>query len=320
MLKQIDRKGLSDIIDDEMNLIIYHHSNYWEEGEEILGRAKAKVIIRYHCITPPSFFEPYSDHCYLLCRDGRKQTDRIHKNREDFLWMAASLHNLVDAGISVGTHAVVVPPFHNLEQWKHVVPEEAILKSLMESPGINLLFVGRVCPHKGHRLMIEIVSDYVSYYGENISLHIIGKVDEEMHRYTDELDQLVGDYGLENCIVWIREVNDATLLSYYLGCDFYLNCSDHEGFCVPVVEAQSLCLPVICKRTSALPETAGMGQILLDDDVREYSAAIHILAEHDSYRDYLVRMGRENYLNRFSLSMIEKRFTEAVEDVTGVKL
>lgn len=318
--KRIDREALLGLSSDENNLLIYHHSNYWEEGEEILNRASAKVIIKYHCITPPSFFKVYSDDYYLACKNGRKQTLRLYEKHNDALWMGDSYHNLVDARICGYPNTVVVPPFNNLEQWKDVIPDEAILKSLMESPCVNLLFVGRVAPNKGHRHLIKIVRDYVSHYGADIVIYIVGKEDGKLCIYNKELEELIVGYGLEDRVVWVREVNDSILLSYYLGCDFYLNCSEHEGFCVPIVEAQSLCLPVIANRASAIPETIGKEQLILNDDVSEYSAAIHILSENDSYRDYLVKMGRENYLNRFSNSLIEKEFVRAVQDYAGVSL
>ncbi len=319
-LKRIDRDGLLDLTSDENNLLIYHHSNYWEEGEEILDKARARVIIKYHCITPPSFFKSYSSDYYFLCKQGREQTWRIYRKHDDFLWMGDSCHNLVDAGICGHPNAVVVPPFNNLEQWKYMPPDEAILKSLMESQTVNLLFVGRVAPNKGHKHLIEIIRDYVSHYGHNIRIYIVGKKDDELQTYYRELEELIATYGLVDHVTWVREANNSMLLSFYLGCDFYLNCSDHEGFCVPIVEAQGLCLPVISSRTSAIPEIMGMEQVMLDNDFSEYSAAIYILSRNDRYRDYLVKKGHENYVNRFSNLLIEKRFMEVVQDYAGVAL
>ena len=319
-MKAVNRKTLLDLISDENNLIIYHHSNYWEEGEEILDRAKAKVIIKYHCITPPSFYEKYSEDYYLLCKNGCKQTTRFFQNHNNFLWMGDSYHNLADAGICGYPNTVVVPPFNNLENRKNIVPDESILKSLMESPFVNLLFVGRVAPNKGHKYLVEIVKDYVAHYSSDIAIYVVGKKDDKLNTYYRELDELIAAYGLVDRFIWVDEITDATLLSYYLGCDFYLNCSDHEGFCVPIVEAQSLCLPVISRRTSAIPETIGMEQVMLDEDVSEYSVAIHILSENHRHRDYLVQMGLKNYLNRFSNLLIEERFTEVVQNYAGVSL
>lgn len=319
-LKPINREELLRQIIDENNLLIYHHSNYWEEGEEILNRAKAKVIVKYHCITPPAFFENYSEDYFQLCEAGRKQTNRLVENYQDFLWIGDSHYNLVDAGIQRSSMAVVVSPFTNIEAWRCVVPDEAILKSLMESPVINLLFVGRIAPHKGHRFLIDIVRNYVDSYGLNIALYIIGKRDDALFEYYRELDDLVSYNGLEDSIFWVEEVSDREILSYYLGCDFYLNCSEHEGFCVPIVEAQSLCLPVISRRKSAVPETIGAEQLLLENDLQEYSAAIRVLSENDDYRDYLVYMGKRNYEDRFLNSTIENSFVSEIESFTGVSL
>ena len=53
-VNKITRTHLLDIISDDRNLVIYHHSVFWSEGEEILSKCKA-MIIRYHNITPPIF-------------------------------------------------------------------------------------------------------------------------------------------------------------------------------------------------------------------------------------------------------------------------
>jgi glycosyltransferase involved in cell wall biosynthesis len=319
-LKSLNRNALLDFISNEDNLIIYHHSNYWEEGEEILRGAKAKVIFKYHCITPASFFKNCCDDYYFLCKRGCDQTRILFKEHDTALWMGDSYFNFAEAGLAGFSNAVIIPPFNNLEQWKNVAPDEALLKSLLESPTINLLFVGRMVPNKGHRMLIEIMRDYVSHYDKNIAIYIVGRNDDRLYAYNKALEELIESYGLKSRVFWVREVNDSTLLSYYLGCDFYLNCSDHEGFCVPIVEAQSLCLHVIAKHAGAVPETIGREQVVLNDDPAEYSAAIRILSQNDPYRDYVVKMGLENYKSRFTNEIIERKFVKAVEEYVGVAL
>jgi glycosyltransferase involved in cell wall biosynthesis len=319
-VQRINRDALSDVTRSEDNLLVYHHSIYWEEGEEILRTARAKVIIRYHCITPAFFFKPYSDDHYMACRNGRAQTRRILDRHNDFLWMGDSYYNLVDAGISGRPNAVVVPPFNKLGESNRAVPDEGVLKLLMESSHVNLLFVGRIAPNKGHKHLIEVLRDYTWAYDNNVTVYIIGKEDEGLYRYSEEVKKLVADYKLERQVRWAREVNDSALLSYYLGCDFYINCSDHEGFGIPIVEAQSVGLPVISKRAGAIPETAGTEQLLLGENVEEYSCAIRLLSNNKRYKEHLIREGHINYLSRFSNSVIEKRFLHAVQSYTGKEL
>jgi glycosyltransferase involved in cell wall biosynthesis len=319
-LKSIDRYRVLELVKNEDNLIIYHHSNYWEEGEELFNLAKARIIVRYHCLTPPSFYHGWCEDYHFDCKMGSSQTRKFFEKQKEALWLCDSHYNLLDVGIDGFPNAIVVPPFNNLDQWLNMAPNEGILKALLENPVINLLFVGRFTPNKGHEMLLEVVRDYVAHYDRNIVLHMIGKKDSRLDTYIARIEDLVEGYGLEDNVNWVQEVDDSVLLSYYLGCDFYVNCSDHEGFCVPVIEAQSLCLPVIAKHACAVPETIGSEQVVLNEDPAEYSAAIRILSQEDFFRDHVVKMGLENYQNRFTNEIIERKFVKAVEDYTGVSL
>jgi len=319
-LRQISREELIDIGRDEKNLLVYHHSNYWEQGEQILNSARAKVIIKYHNITPPFFFEPYFEAYRLLCKKGREQTERVFREYPEFFWMGASCYNLADAGIYGHPNTAIVPPFNNVEQWRATVPNEAVLKFLLESTTLNMLFVGRVAPNKGHKTLIEIVREYGSRYGHNIALHIIGKKDEALLTYNKEVDEVVSEYGLAPHIRWVFEIDDPTLLAYYLGCDLYLTCSDHEGFCIPIIEAQSLRLPVVAKGSTAVPETIGEDQPLFEDRLSEYVDEIRKIEKDRSYKDHLIEKGLENYQRRFTNRRIEDKFVKAVQDHTGIIL
>ena len=55
-------------------IIIYHHSLYWELGEELIHHSACPIVFKYHNITPARFFKPYSEHYYNLCAQGREQT------------------------------------------------------------------------------------------------------------------------------------------------------------------------------------------------------------------------------------------------------
>ena len=62
----IEESELDSVLQEEDNIILYHHSVYWEQGFEILKKAKAKIVFRYHNITPPAFFEPYNSSLDLI--------------------------------------------------------------------------------------------------------------------------------------------------------------------------------------------------------------------------------------------------------------
>jgi len=319
-LRPIGRDVLLDVIQDEHNLLIYHHSNYWEEGEEILNTARARVMIKYHNITPASYFEPYFEPYFIQSKNGREQTRLIIEGHPEFFWLGASCYNLAEAGIYGYPNTAVAPPFSNIEHWRRVVPNEAVLKYLLETTTLHMLFVGRVAPNKGHKMLVDIMRAYTVRYGYDIALHIVGKRDEALHLYHQEVDDAIAGYALNPHIKWVSEVDDATLLAYYLGSNLYITCSDHEGFCIPIVEAQSLRLPVVAKGAGAVPETIGGKQILLGDDVDQYVDEIRKIWENQTYTDQLIAQGLDNYQSRFAHEIIEQKFVKAVKAHTGTVL
>lgn len=310
-LQSIDESELKEIVSHPDNLIIYHHSVYWEDGQKLIKGVKAKIIFRYHNITPEKFFEPYNENYYMTCKQGREQTKYFQQTYKESLWMSDSKFNSED--LTLTDKIVVVPPFNNVPLWDEIQPNEELLKSIIYSDCINLLFVSRVAPNKGHIEMIEVIRNYVENYGNKIKLYILGKFDDTLKGYNDEIKYLIKRYRLENNIVFIGEVNESILISYYLGCDFYLNMSNHEGFCVPLLEAQYLRLPIIAKATSAVPETIGDSQLVLKDKIEEYAAAIHVLIHNAEYKDYIIEKGYKNYIERFSKPIIQEAFEKSIK-------
>ena len=320
-LNSINKDKLMELIEDKNNLLIYHHSIYWEDGENILKRTKAKIIIKYHNITPENFFKPFNQSYYNICKKGREQTKRLYSTLQYILWISDSKYNELDInGISSENEKMVNPPFHNLETIQNVTPSEPILEKLIEDNAVNLLFVGRIAPNKGLDFLIKILKSYKVMYDNNIILHIIGKKDDTLTVFNRNMELFIKREEVESNIKVVGEVSDSILLSYFLGCDFYINCSEHEGFCVPIIEAQSLSLPVIARKTSAVPDTIGKNQILLTNSPMEYAATIKVLSENSAYKDFLIEQGLRNYKSRFSNEMIEREFVNAVENFTGMRL
>jgi len=311
----VDAGTLDALIARPENLLIYHHSIYWAEGEEILRRAKARIVVRYHNITPQSFFEAYDDTLYALCRQGREQTMRLKMLLPDALWMADSAHNLREAGLESLARTVVVPPFHAIERWGRTVPDEPVLRGLVESDRLNLLFVGRLVPSKEVGLLIRSVADHAIAYGRPLCLHVVGAPLAEGDAYHREMQRLVEWLGLEDRVHLVGRVDDPTLLAYYLGSDYFVCASAHEGFCVPLVEAQALRLPIIARDVPAVRETLGGDQLCLGAAPEEYSAAIETLVRNPHYRRWLIERGLENFERRFALPRIAERFWRALDAV-----
>lgn len=316
-VEYIGRQDLERVIRQKDCVIIYHHSVYWEDGYRILKMVKGKIIFRYHNITPEYFFEKYNAFHFEQCKLGRNQTDIFVKEFPQAVWIADSHYNAQDLVQVDETKLFVCPPFHKIEQWSQEKPDEAILKGLLENDEINLLFVGRVVPNKGHLMLLDILRIFCLNYSEKIRLRIIGKFDEALTGYNELIYQLINEYGLGDKVEFIGEINDAVLLSYYLGSDFLICTSEHEGFCVPIIEAQYLGIPVITLAECAVPETAGNNQVILDKTSSKFAAAIHLIYHNQEYYDYLSQQGRKNYDLRFTYETISQIFTKIIMKDVG---
>lgn len=313
----ISRESLDELLDDPQLVLLYHHSVYWNEGYEILKKTKGKIVFKYHNITPEAFFEPYNDFAYNQCKLGREQTDLFIKEFPNAYWIADSYYNAEDLKDFNQDRIGISAPFNKIEEWSQVKPDENILKELLETDKLNLLFVGRVAPNKGHLMLLDVLRCYRDHYDSNVKLRIIGKFDEGIPGYNELVMSRIHEYGLDHLVEFIGEINDSTLMSYYLGSDVMLCCSEHEGFCVPIVEAQFFKLPVVALRECAVPETIGPNQIVLGNDPHEFAAALKTIKDDIEHKKYLSETGRKNYESRFSYKQIresfEKEFAKGLE-------
>ena len=317
-LKYITEDKLDEYLQSEDTVIIYHHSTLWEHGFEKIKRARGKVIIKYHNITPEKFFEPYNVGYYNQCRDGRKMTLTMQKELPDAFWVSDSRFNAEDLTDVDKSRMAICPPFNKIEEWHKARPDAEILDKLKNEDCLKLLFVGRIVPNKGYFMLLNILRDYCSYYDRNIKLRIVGRFDTAVFGFKEIILDLIRSYNMEDLVEFIGEVNDNTLMAYYKGSDVMLCCSEHEGFCVPVIEAQSLGLPVVARSMCAVPDTIGQDQLLFGEDTRDYVAALHYIRNNDV--SALKEAGLRNYEENYTYSVIRSTFISQIRQITGVEL
>ena len=156
-------------------ILLYHHALFWAKGEKLLASMRSPVVVKYHNITPPSFYEEYDKCSFHGTTAGREQTKRLIQ--EDYIvsFMGASEYNCRELH-SLGVPRAklsAVEPYNFLEDFDQGGENKALAKSL-KATKVNLLFVGRVVPNKGFKHLIHIVDRYVEHYGTDVCLNIIG--------------------------------------------------------------------------------------------------------------------------------------------------
>jgi glycosyltransferase involved in cell wall biosynthesis len=300
------------------DLLIYHHSVEWVEGESIINRFSGPVVIKYHNITPATYFAEYSKVYTDTCRLGREQTSRLIRVKNVVLWQCASAFNaqdLAEAGQAVSL-SVVVPPFTRID-------ELALLgRQAVYDPGrpTDLLFVGRRAPNKGHRHLLRMMASLMDLGWTDVRLRIVGADDAELDIYSDELFALSEALGVAAHGEWLSHISNRELDDLFLSSHVYVNASEHEGFCVPVIEAQAIGLPVVTVDAAALRETIGANQIVIpfprfEEDYDLMAGVVHEVVVNSTLRQNLVWHGFRNAHERFSRENTENLFISTLEPI-----
>lgn len=299
----------------EIDLIIYHHSVFWGEGESLLKRFSGTIIFKYHNITPEHFFKPYSKSHFDHCRNGRVQTERLISSFPSAIWLADSEYNRLE--LIQHNHGLVdskvVPPFHK----NKFIPSRLNLK-IKKSP--TFLFVGRVAPNKGHKTLLRIFNEYLLSFNKTAKLEIIGSTDPHLKKYQNELFDLGKKLGLSSQITWRSKLSDDEIKRAFINADIFLCFSEHEGFCVPIIEAQSKGLPVIASDTGAIKETLGPNQLIDSFPTRKYeyifyAKVINEVLQNSILRNEVIEQGYKNFNERFTFDKLADSFAEIIASI-----
>jgi glycosyltransferase involved in cell wall biosynthesis len=311
----VTRETAETMVRDSQVTVIYHHSIYWAAGEQVLSLTRGPIAIKYHNVTPPNYFAD-SPNLWVACAAGREQTYRFATRFPRALWLPDSKFNLSELGLDKVLPHVVVPPFIGVAQNVPAINEE-LLTELIADPRLQLLFVSRLAPNKGHLFLIDVLASYVDRFGTDVILTSVGAATPECQGYYDSIAAKIAYYGLKAQVRYVGSVPEGDLLSYYLGSDAYVCCSEHEGFCVPVIEAQWLCLPIVARAAGgAVAETIGRNQAILGEDPAEYATTVHRIRTDGEYRRSLISAGHRNFLSRFTQAAIETQFLFALSEMS----
>jgi glycosyltransferase involved in cell wall biosynthesis len=132
----------------------------------------------------------------------------------------------------------VVPDFSHLE-----VTPNRFVAGAFDDDRTNLLFVGRVIPNKRFEDLIRIHHAYRTLYDPRARLLLVGSY-SGFEWYLAMLHHLAHRIGTGD-VHFTGHVANEELAAYYEVADLFLCASEHEGFCVPLVEAFHQGVPVV---------------------------------------------------------------------------
>lgn len=289
--------------------IVLYHMATGSELNEMFGNMKCKKVMIYHNITPPEMLEPYNKTAAADCQDGYDDLVKL-ADKVDYC-IAVSEYNkqdLIKAGYKCKID--VLPILIAFEDYDKK-PDEFLLKKYKD--GItNVIFTGRIAGNKCQQDVIHAFGLYQKYYNPNSRLILVGN-DGGYEKYKQKMQK----YAQFNCvknIIFTGHIKFSEILAYYKVADLFLCMSEHEGFCVPLVEAMYFHIPVIAYNSSAIGETLGKGGVLVNDKNALEIAGLMNKVLNDKELQKKIIANQDERLKDFAHEKIIDRFINLLKD------
>jgi glycosyltransferase involved in cell wall biosynthesis len=234
----------------------------------MIYHAPDRLVSVYHNITPADWFLGFHPHLAGLCHHGRRELAAFAPRTE--LGLADSEFNRRELETAGYRRTAVLPIVLDLDGYRR--PVSPVARRLYDDGRVNVLFVGRIIPNKRIEDLVGVFALYQRHVEPRSRLLLVG--DYRGHeRYYDRLQERVRRLGADE-VVFTGHVDDDDLRAYYAAGDVFLCLSEHEGYCVPLLEAMAFGLPVIAYDAGAVAETLRGGGILLQEKRPEVVAEL----------------------------------------------
>ncbi len=299
-----DALQLRGSVQNIADAIVYHHS-IGSNAAWVSLQAPRKALV-YHNVTPARFFAPYLPGVARQLEQGRAQLAAMASEFD--LIIADSEYNASELReLGINRPLRTIPALDDFSRFD-VTPNRRVTRT---GRGGVWLFVGRIAPNKGIAALIDAFEAYLAL-DEGAVLFIVGKYDQG-DPYFRELNQTLAERHLDPYVTFTGFVEAAGLASYYRTATVFVCLSEHEGFCVPIVEAMFFDVPVIAKGVAAIAETLGPAGILLqsDADCCDVAAAVYAVHRDEELRCRLIETQRE-YRRKFLPKVVGSLIDEAV--------
>lgn len=282
---------------------------------ERLRRFQGRRGLIYHNITPPDFFAPYNPDLARMCAAGRLEIASL--SRDVHMALADSEYNRLELEVMGFTETGELPIFLDLARYD-TGQCGALARSLRDGR-TNILFVGRVVPNKRIEHLIKTVFYYKKFISPAVRLIVAGR-NTLLPAYSDALATLACHLHLSHeDVQFTGHVTHEELVTYYRNSHCFLSLSEHEGFCVPLVESMKMDLPIVALKRGAVPFTLDGAGLLLDDfDPAVTAEFVGEVCNDEALRGQILAGQRER-LSYFETNRIERLFDGYLDRLLGVR-
>jgi glycosyltransferase involved in cell wall biosynthesis len=263
--------------------LLLHHFSLGSKASRTAFALPDRMALIYHNITPPEYFVNVHRTLARQCFRGRREL-RAYADRCD-LALGDSEFNRQDLealGFPRTAVLPVVPDFSHLDR----EPDWSVAREF-DDGWTNILFVGRVIANKKIEDVIRFYAAYFRLFNPRSRLLLVG-THAGFDRYFSALAELAADLDLSH-VHFLGHVSDEELVACYEVADLFLCASEHEGFCVPLVESFYMEVPVLAYAATAVPDTMDGAGVLYDDkDPAHVAALMDAVLSDAALRDQVI--------------------------------
>ena len=274
-----------DLLDDAgPETVLLHHFSIGSRASRVAYALLSRMALIYHNITPPEYFIGVNPTLVQLCYTGRRELG-AYANRVDVALGDSEFNRVELESMGFPRTGVlpVVPSFEHLDG-----PPSRLLAADFDDPWTNILFVGRTIPNKRLEDLIRFFHIYRLKYNPTSRLLLVG-AQSGFGEYVAALHDLITTLRVPD-VHLIGHVSNAELTGLYDVADLFLSASEHEGFCVPLIEAFYKRIPVIAYDATAVPATMDGGGVLYDyKDPRHVASLMHAVLSNTALEDEVLR-------------------------------
>ena len=230
---------------------------------EHMKRFACRKIMMYHNITPPHFFAGYDSAAYRYTSDAYQIVAEWARLDMFDAVIAPSHYNINELhamGFSPKKTAYLPGCLIPVEDYNEA-PDQDTLNDFKDGR-TNILFVGRITPNKKQQDIVRAYAYYQACIDPTARLIFVGS--GENSPYGKAIKDYIRQLGLKN-VIFPGFISSSSLVALYQSADVFVCMSEHEGFCIPLVEAMIFDVPIIAFDAAAVPDTLGGAGVLLHE-------------------------------------------------------
>jgi L-malate glycosyltransferase len=295
-------------------VLVYHASIGEPSVTQLLLRRTERLVVVYHNITPPELAVRFDPRLAELLAWGRVELGLLSERA--VLAVGVSEFNARELRSLGYTNVRVIPVGLDVKRLTRLDASPDMLRHVDEhARGPVVLAVGQLIPHKRVEDLIQAHHLLVDYLGREVTTIVVGRA--RAADYEAGLQRMLSRLGLAQ--FWlVGPRSDADLAALYRRASLFVTTSEHEGLCVPPLEAMSFGVPVVARAVAALPDTLGDAAMLYPGDggPTHVAEAMHAVTSDRALASAMSRLGHRN-LVRFDRARIDADWLDAVQEVVG---